>query len=65
MQPQSAGVADEEPGAFRVGMSLEDLERIAIERTLRAVGGNRRKAASILGIGERTLYRKLNAYDLS
>jgi DNA-binding NtrC family response regulator len=49
----------------QVGMSLEELERWAIEQTLMSVGGNRRKAARILGIGERTLYRKLKQYDLS
>ncbi|HUP02234.1 MAG TPA: sigma-54 dependent transcriptional regulator [Gemmatimonadota bacterium] len=49
---------------FRVGMRLEELERMAIARTLEAVDGNRRKAAGMLGIGERTLYRKLKEYDL-
>jgi two-component system response regulator HydG len=45
-------------------MSLEDLEREAIARTLESVAGNRRRAADILGIGERTLYRKLKQYGL-
>ena len=49
---------------FDVGMSLEDLEREAIARTLESVDGNRRRAADILGIGERTLYRKLKMYGL-
>ncbi len=57
-------VADEEP-TFRVGMPLENLERIAIERTLAEVNGNRSRAAKMLGIGERTLYRKLSQYRLS
>ena len=35
-----------------------------IERTLRLVGGNRRRAAEQLGIGVRTLYRKLDEYGL-
>jgi DNA-binding NtrC family response regulator len=48
-----------------VGVSLDEIERLAIERTLAAVGGNRRRAAEILGIGERTLYRKLKKYGLS
>ncbi len=43
---------------------LVDLEREAIERALRAVGGNRRRAAEILGIGERTLYDKLKRYGI-
>jgi len=50
---------------FEIGQSLEDLEREAIARTLEATDGNRREAARILGIGERTLYRKLKRYDLS
>ncbi|HET7691475.1 MAG TPA: helix-turn-helix domain-containing protein, partial [Gemmatimonadota bacterium] len=49
---------------FEVGMSLENLEKEAIARTLASVGGNRRRAADMLGIGERTLYRKLKQYGL-
>jgi DNA-binding NtrC family response regulator len=46
------------------GMSLSDLERRAIADTLAQTEGNREKAAKILGIGERTLYRKIKEYDL-
>jgi DNA-binding NtrC family response regulator len=46
------------------GGSLADLERRTIERTLAAVGGNRREAAAKLGIGLRTLYDKLKRYEL-
>lgn len=45
-------------------MSLGDLERNAIAETLQKVNGNREKAAKILGIGERTLYRKIKEYNL-
>jgi DNA-binding NtrC family response regulator len=44
---------------FEVGQSLSALEREAVRRTLDAVGGNREAAASILGIGVATLYRRL------
>ncbi len=50
---------------YRPGMTMADVERAAIEASLRATGGNRRKAAEVLGIGERTLYRKLKAYALA
>jgi two-component system response regulator HydG len=47
-----------------IGKSLEDVERLFIAETLRAAGGNREEAAEMLGIGERTLYRKLKEYKL-
>ncbi len=46
------------------GKSLEEVERDLIAATLLAVDHNRQKAAERLGIGERTLYRKLKAYGL-
>ena len=45
-------------------VSLNELERKAIEETLAKTKGNREKAAKILGIGERTLYRKIKEYNL-
>lgn len=46
------------------GATLRDLERQAIARTLVATGGNKRKAAEILGIGLKTLYRKIQEFGL-
>ncbi|MFQ5829584.1 MAG: sigma-54-dependent transcriptional regulator [Candidatus Methylomirabilia bacterium] len=43
---------------------LRDLERQAIARTLVATGGNKRKAAEVLGIGLKTLYRKIQEFGL-
>ena len=48
---------------FRVGQALADLEREAIQRTLRAVGGDKDAAAQILGIGVATLYRRLKEME--
>jgi DNA-binding NtrC family response regulator len=47
-----------------VGISIEQAERELIRNTLKLVDGNREQAAKILGIGERTLYRKIKEYDL-
>ena len=46
------------------GVSLNELEKQAIMDTLAKTKGNREKAANILGIGERTLYRKIKEYNL-
>ncbi len=45
-------------------LTLAELERDAIARALQRTGGNRRRAARLLGIGERTLYRKIHEYRL-
>ena len=50
---------------YRTGMTMADVERAAIEGALKETRGNRRRAAEVLGIGERTLYRKLKEYALA
>jgi two-component system, NtrC family, response regulator HydG len=47
-----------------VGHTAEEVEREHIRATLAAVEGNRAKASRMLGIGERTLYRKIKQYAL-
>ena len=47
------------------GLSMTDMERLHIANTLRLTDGNREKAAKVLGIGARTLYRKIKEYGLS
>ena len=46
----------------RVGMTMAQIERAAIQKTLAEVGGNKTEAAKILDIGVRTLHRKLDIY---
>ena len=53
-----------EKAAPRTVGPLRDLERSSIERALAETDGNRHRAAQLLGIGERTLYRKLKRYGL-
>lgn len=53
------------PGAGEsnlIGRSMADIERWAIEETLKMTADNREEAAKILSIGARTLYRKLDKY---
>ena len=50
---------------YRPGMSMADVERAAIEAALKETHGNRRKTAEVLGIGERTLYRKIKQYAIA
>jgi len=52
------------PPPIHIGMSLESAERKLITMTLSSVGGNKLKAASILGISRRTLYDKLKKYGV-
>ncbi len=46
-------------------MPLDEIEKQAIIETLARTNNNREQAAKILGIGERTLYRKIKEYGLS
>ncbi|MCP4593704.1 MAG: sigma-54-dependent Fis family transcriptional regulator [bacterium] len=47
------------------GLSMADVERLHIINTLRQTSGNRERAARILKISPRTLYRKLREYGLN
>jgi two-component system response regulator HydG len=50
--------------AFPSGISLQEVEKALILRTLEDTGGNRTRAAEILGINRRTLQNKLKEYDI-
>ncbi len=52
-------VASDDPAEL---VPLEEVERRYILRVMEAVGGNKTQAAQILGLGRKTLYRKLEAY---
>jgi DNA-binding NtrC family response regulator len=44
---------------FREGATLDEVERAYIQFTLDKIGNNKRRAAKILGIGERTLHSRV------
>ncbi len=48
-----------------VGRPFDEIEKHYIAETLKLTNGNREEAAKLLGIGERTLYRKLKEYGLA
>ena len=54
----------QEPVIYRSGMTMAEVEKAAIQAALQEYRGNRRRAAEVLGIGERTLYRKIKTYQL-
>jgi len=65
--PAAVGAAagPEPAPAEGAGMpTLAELERLHIQRALRAVDGHRGQAAKLLGISERNLYRKIRDYEL-
>jgi len=56
--------AEVEASELVAGTTLEQMERALIRRTLEHTGGNRTHSAALLGIGVRTLQRKMQAYDI-
>ncbi len=61
-EPESEPLVREEPPP---NPTLEVIEQAYIEHVLRAEGGNKTRAAEVLGIDPSTLYRKINRYGLS
>jgi len=45
-------------------MTLEEIERLVIERTLQRTGGNKQAAANLLGIYRPRLYSKIRKYNI-
>ncbi|HYJ78956.1 MAG TPA: sigma-54 dependent transcriptional regulator [Longimicrobiaceae bacterium] len=62
--PESEPVEERGVVVFRPGKTMQELEREAISAALQEARGNRRRAAEMLAIGERTLYRKLKEYQI-
>ncbi len=56
--------ADPPPVPFPVGLTMRELEERAIRETLLVTEGNRSEAARLLGIGLRTLHRKIEEYGI-
>jgi two-component system nitrogen regulation response regulator GlnG len=61
--PVAAGPHPQGNDSMQVGMSLADIERHFILATLDHFGGDKRKAAEVLGISLKTIYNRLNNYS--
>jgi two-component system response regulator HydG len=65
VRPDHAGSTNNKAGGYQLaGRSLAEVEADLVRETLKLFGGNREKTANVLGIGERTLYRKIKEYKL-
>ncbi len=54
----------QEPEIFFENLSIQEKEKDLIQKALQKYNGKRKNAAQELGISERTLYRKIKAYDI-
>jgi DNA-binding NtrC family response regulator len=63
--PQPASPAPPAAGAGEPHLTLEELERLHIERVLRDLGGRVAEASTRLGIPRSTLYQKIKKFGLS
>jgi DNA-binding NtrC family response regulator len=61
---EDGSAQEENPVLEQEDLSIKNAEKKQIEKALEQFRHNRRKAAKALGMGERTLYRKLKEYGL-
>ena len=64
LRGEERGAAAAGGKVLAAGMTVEEAERHLIADTLRHTGGDKPRAAAMLGIGLRTLYRKIRQYRL-
>ena len=65
--PPALGAVREDRREVRIpiGTSMDRVEKLLIEETLRHTGGNKEKAARLLGVATRTIYRKIGTNKAS
>lgn len=64
LPPSVSGAVDGNIIAVPAGITLAEAEKIIIQQNLAENKGNKSKTADILGIGRKTLHRKLEEYDI-
>ena len=65
LPPTVSKATQAESISIPVGITLDEAERIIIEENLAANKGNKSKTADVLGIGRKTLHRKLAEYGMA
>jgi DNA-binding NtrC family response regulator len=60
----SSSSRDDRTGALKPGVTLQNVERQLLEKTLEATGGNRTRAAELMGVSLRTVRNKIREYGL-
>lgn len=63
-QPRPQGPSRDLVDSIQPGVPMQEYEKIILAKNLAYTGGNREKTAQLLGISERTLYRKLKEFEL-
>jgi DNA-binding NtrC family response regulator len=61
---ETGAVREIEESPLQLGMTLADVEKEYIKMTIASVGGNKMKAAEVLGVSRRALYNKLKRHGL-
>jgi DNA-binding NtrC family response regulator len=56
---------DAAPGELRPGVTMHEMQRRLLEATLEATGGNRTRAAALMGVSLRTVRNKIREYGLA
>ena len=62
--PQTAQEASTANGVALAGKTLAQIEKLAIQQTLEACGGNKAKTARVLGISEKSIYNKMKRHGI-
>lgn len=65
LPPSVSGASDTDMISIPVGITLAEAEKILIQQNLAVNKGNKSKTADILGIGRKTLHRKIDEYNLA
>ena len=59
-----SGPAESKRAEVKPGVTLQEMERQLLERTLESTGGNRTRAAELMGVSLRTVRNKIREYGL-